>query len=84
MDISEVVQEGNEVAMLLCKNLLEKHGPGRNYDCAVISAATTLLFHVYRLGIPKGTSKELVQAVLSDVSYNLDKYGDHKVSFKVE
>lgn len=83
MNLEELAQEGNELAMKLCKETLDKHGSGAPYRCVVGSVASALLFHLYRLGVEKGISAGLLRAVLDDVSTNLVDKGGFRVKFSV-
>jgi hypothetical protein len=85
MDLADISQEGNEKAIKLCKEFLEKLGPSPGYVCGVASAASALLFHLYRLGREHGDSIPRLQALLDDVADNVTKTeGGQKVLFTVE
>lgn len=86
MTLEEVARLGNDASAQLCASMLDRFGPGREYECAIGSAATTLLFHVFRVMLPKSKDKaiEVVGAVLGDVAHNIRETSGDEVRFAVE
>lgn len=86
MALEELALEGNKVAMHLCTSLLNRFGPGKNYECVVGAAASTLLFHAFRIALPRSSEKavELLQALLYDVGHSIKVTGGGKIKFTVE
>lgn len=84
MTLEEVAQDGNEGAVKMLTAFLDKYGEGKQYKCAATAAASVLLIHAFRLGLPsqeKGV--EILGAVLSDVAHNIHETSGHQVEFQV-
>lgn len=77
MELEEVAQDGNRAAMELCQEMLDRLGPGKEYECAIGAAATSFVFHAFRLALPRSEKDaiEFVQVLLNDVAYNLKEKG---------
>jgi hypothetical protein len=86
MKLEEAAKLGNEAVVGMCANLLDEFKPGKTYECAVGSAATTVLVHVFRLAVPRGkeAAREMLETILLDVALNIKKLNDVDFQFKVE
>ena len=76
----------NEATVRFCRSMLEEFGGGNEYRLAIGAAATALLFHAFRLELPKSKEKalELVGVLLGDVAINIQQTSGLKIKFKVE
>jgi hypothetical protein len=85
MTLEEASKIGNEAVVGMCSTLLDDFGPGVPYECAVGSAATTLLFHAYRIFIKRGPDKgvEVLKTILDDLALNIKNNGGGIVEFSV-
>lgn len=86
MDLEAVSKVGNEASAQLCTELLDRFGPGVAYECAVGGAATTLLFHAFRIRRQNSTEKalELLSVILDDLAFNIKKTSGEEVKFTVQ
>lgn len=84
MGSEKLCKEGNEAVAKMCQDLLEQYGPTPEYEIAITSAATTLLFHAYRLARHRGKPGEVLQSLLDDVAHNARHHDEVIINFKVE
>jgi hypothetical protein len=84
MSPEQVCKSGNEAVAQMCRELIDVYGPGKEYEMAVTSAATTLMFHVYRLARRHGKVTEILQNLLDDVTHNVRQVDEAVLKFKVE
>lgn len=74
--IAAVANEANELTAQFALSLSRKYGQGGvEYEAAVASAATTLSFHAFRLGLSRSKEEgvEVLRALLGDVVENIKK-----------
>lgn len=74
--IAEVANEANAMTVQFALALSRKYGEGGvEYEAAVASAATTLSFHAFRLGLSRSKESgiEVLRALLGDVLENIKK-----------
>jgi hypothetical protein len=83
MELEEAAQLGNQAARDACEKLLDRLGGEKEYLCAITSLASTLMFHVYRVGRYDGKAVELLQAALNDVVQNVEGLGGDKIEIIV-
>lgn len=86
MKPEEVAFTGNVLTAEMCDKMHAMLGEGADYQRCAAAASTTLLFHIFRLGlhISKEHALEVLRSVLADVAVNLKTFSNLDLQVEVK
>lgn len=86
MKPEEIAFAGNVLVTEMCEKMHAMLGEGADYQRCAAAASTTLLFHIFRLGlrVSKEHALEILKSVLADVGVNLKTYSNLDLEVEVK